>query len=63
MDDLDVYPMVKGEKKKVEKPTTNASKSGERMPILQKIQPSRKEVLLETQQPREQTKGKIRGRS
>jgi hypothetical protein len=55
--------MVKGEKKKVEKPTTNASKSGERMPILQKIQPSRKEVLLETQQPREQTKGKIRGRS
>jgi hypothetical protein len=27
---LDIYPMMKGEKKKVNKPTTNASKSREK---------------------------------
>jgi hypothetical protein len=35
---LDIYPMMKGEKKKVEKPLANAQQiKGKGVPILQKI--------------------------
>ncbi len=42
---LDVYPMMKGEKKKVEKPLTNASKLGEKECQLRNITTKKKSAL------------------